>query len=125
MRKRNVRIFGLVFVVLGLILSVNSLRMTGFAVFESVEGTASSIIGILLVVGGILLIVLARDRNYTHFRSRAALRQHNEEAHWAARRAYAKERGHKPTHAELRKYERALHDSGDYESIVEEEKREH
>lgn len=119
--RNNIRVFGLLFILIGLILVANSFRLTGFAVLESVEGTATSIIGILLVVGGIILVSFGRQ-SYSHLKSRAALRQHNSEARWAARRAYRTQYGHNPTRVDLRKYERTLHDSGDMDSVVEEQK---
>jgi len=56
MQKRGFKISGIVLVIVGIVLIINSFSgITGFAILENVTNSTSSILGIILVVVGILV----------------------------------------------------------------------
>lgn len=60
---RTLRVIGIVAVVIGIVLILNvSDSFTGFAVLESISGGASSVLGVVFVIGGILLWTFGRMR---------------------------------------------------------------
>lgn len=117
------KFFGFLFISFGLILLLNSFSgFTGMVVFEEVSYRDSSLFGILLIVIGILIIksqaVLEDVEEHTQrigvFRGRRALRIHNDQAHYAARRHFMENHGRAPTKEEIREYTRKIHEKKHY-----------
>lgn len=63
--KRGLRILGILYLILGIIILLNSFSgVTGFVVFEDADVSGSGFLGVVFVVIGILILMAAKD-NYT------------------------------------------------------------
>jgi hypothetical protein len=56
MQKRTLNILGILLILIGALLLLNSSGITGFAILENVDKTAGNILGLALVVGGVLML---------------------------------------------------------------------
>ena len=56
MQKRTLNLLGILLILIGAVLLLNSAGITGFAILENVDKTAGNILGLALVVGGVLLL---------------------------------------------------------------------
>ncbi len=61
MEKKVFRAFGIFLIIIGIIFSLNSFKITGFTIFENIAQTTSSFIGIILLIGGILFLTAGRE----------------------------------------------------------------
>jgi hypothetical protein len=114
----NKKLFGSVFIVIGLALVIISgTGITGGAIGAKDTGTICGILGIILII---ISFTLFREGNHG-FRSRDSLRHSNAEARAAAIEDYQQEHnGESPTDHELREHIRKLHERGDLTEVVKE-----
>lgn len=59
MNKRDLRIVGIFSIFLGIVFLLDSFSgITGFVVFEGIKKSASSILGTIFIVGGLILVIV-------------------------------------------------------------------
>lgn len=64
MKRGEIEILGIFIAIVGIVLFFNSLSgaITGFAILEDVNQELGSILGVILIVGGLLLGIVGRDQ---------------------------------------------------------------
>jgi len=79
MQKRTLNLLGILLILIGAVLLLNSAGITGFAILENVDKTAGNILGLALVVGGVLLLQAGVEREGKERRLEKALRATQQE----------------------------------------------
>jgi uncharacterized membrane protein YccC len=79
MQKRTLNLLGILLILIGAVLLLNSAGITGFAILENVDKTAGNILGLALAVGGVLLLQAGVEREGKERRLEKALRATQQE----------------------------------------------